>query len=339
MQPRVIDPAPTADLLLMVALPALNEEATIAEVIAAIPQELPGIRTIEVVVIDDGSTDRTAQYARAAGAEVVHHSRTLGVGAAFHTVLKLVIERGADIVVTLDADGQFDPRDISLLVAPVVLGAADFVTASRFKSSALAPDMPWIKRFGNRTMSRLISSLTGHRFHDVSCGFRCYGRRAIFNLHLLGRFTYTQEVFMNLAFKQLHIIEVPLRIRGVRAHGHSRVAANVLSYAMRSLHIILRCYRDFYPLRFFTGIALVPFLPALGLGIFLLTHYLNSGAFSPHKWAGFTSGVLLIMALILLILGVIGDMLARHRIYLEELLYYQRQHSRGPGPGLQAQPK
>jgi glycosyltransferase involved in cell wall biosynthesis len=316
--------APGEGLLLVVALPALDEESTITEVIAAIPRRLLGIRTVEILVVDDGSTDRTAPLARAAGAEVVSHSQTQGVGAAFHTALQRAIERGADLLVTLDADGQFDPRDIPLLLEQVVSGNADFATASRFKDPALVPDMPWAKRFGNSMMSWLISRLLGQPFSDVSCGFRCYGQRAMLNLHLLGRFTYTQEVLMNLAFKRLRIVEVPLRVRGVRAHGRSRVARSLVRYAFRALHIILSCYRDFHPLRFFGVIALVLLVPGLGLGTFLLWHYLSTGALSPHKWAGFASAALLILSLVLLLVGVIGDMIARLRAYLEEVLYYHR---------------
>ena len=125
------------------------------------------------------------------------------------------------------------------------------------------PEMPWVKRWGNRMMSRLISRLAGERFYDVSCGMRCYGRRAALQLHLLARFTYTQEVLLNLAFKQLRIVEVPLRVRGEREHGESRVAASLWRYGLRTAQIIFRSYRDYRPMRFFGGIALA--LAAAGL--------------------------------------------------------------------------
>jgi glycosyltransferase involved in cell wall biosynthesis len=267
-----VDQQPMALPRLLVTLPALDEERTVAEVVRGVPRQIPGVGHVEVVVVDDGSRDRTAERAREAGAEVIRHERPRGVGAAFHSGLALGIERGADLIVSIDADGQFDPADIPRLVEPVVAGRADFASASRFLDPSLAPEMPAIKRWGNRMMSRLISRLAGQRFHDVSCGMRCYSRVAALQLHLLGRFTYTQEVFLNLAFKQLRIAEVPIRVRGEREFGESRVAGNLWRYALRSAQIIFRCYRDYHPLRFFGGIALCLCVPAVGLGGFLLLH-------------------------------------------------------------------
>jgi hypothetical protein len=189
--------------------------------------------------------------------------------------------------------------------------------------------MPPVKLWGNRMMSRLISRLAGHTFHDVSCGMRCYSRSAALQLHLLGRFTYTQEVFLNLAFKQLRITEVPIRVRGEREFGESRVASNLWRYALRTVQIIFRCYRDYHPLRFFGGIAVLLSVPALALGLFVLAHWWSTGGFSPHKWAAFSAGGLLALALLMLQMGVVGDMLTRHRVYLEELLYRQRSQGRG----------
>jgi glycosyltransferase involved in cell wall biosynthesis len=314
---------------LLVTLPALNEEATVEAVVRGVPREIPGVGAVEVLVVDDGSTDRTRERAAAAGARVIRHPTRRGVGAAFHSGLAYGIDRGADLIVSIDADGQFDPADIPALVAPVLAGEADFTTASRFMDPALVPDMPAAKLWGNRMMSRLISRLAGQPFFDVSCGMRCYSRRAALQLHLLARFTYTQEVILNLAFKGLRISEVPVRVRGEREFGESRVAGNLWRYGLRTAQIIFRSYRDYHPLRFFGGIALLLLLPAAGLGLFLFAHYLQTGALSPHKWAGVSALALTLLALVNLHVGVIGDILNRHRIYLEELLYRQRAEARG----------
>ncbi len=316
-------------LRLLVSIPALDEERTIGDVVRGVPREIPGVDSVEVVVVDDGSRDRTAELAEQAGARVLRHRRNLGVGAAFHTGLAHGIERGADLIVSIDGDGQFDPADIPALVAPVVSAEADFASASRFLDPSLVPEMSPIKLWGNRMMSRLISGLARQTFWDVSCGMRCYSRRAALQLHLLGHFTYTQEVFLNLAFKQLRITEIPIRVRGEREFGESRVAGNLWRYGLRTVQIVFRCYRDYHPLRFFGGIGLLLAVPALGLAAFLLIHYASSGSFSPHKWAGFTSAALLGLALLMLHMGIIGDMLNRHRVYLEELLYRQRRQHPG----------
>jgi glycosyltransferase involved in cell wall biosynthesis len=317
-------------LRLLVMIPALDEEDTVGDVVRGVPAEIPGIGSIEVVVVDDGSTDDTAQRAQAAGARVIAHPVRRGVGAAFHTGIAAALESGADLIVSIDADGQFDPADIPALVEPVCSGRADFASASRFADPTLTPEMPAAKLWGNRVMSRLIGGLAGERFHDVSCGMRCYSRRAALQLHLLGRFTYTQEVFLNLTFKDLRIVEVPIRVRGEREFGESRVANNLWRYAARAALIIFRSYRDYHPMRLFGGAAAALAIPGVGLGGFLLFHYLSTGAFSPHKWAGFTAAVLLGLALLLLQMGVIGDMLNRHRVYLEELLFRLREQGGVP---------
>ena len=118
-------------LRLLVAIPALNEERTVAQVVRSIPREIPGVGRVDIIVIDDGSGDRTADRAAEAGAQVISHPANRGVGAAFQTTLRYAIECGADLIVTLDSDGQFDPQDIPRLIAPVVAGTADFSTASR----------------------------------------------------------------------------------------------------------------------------------------------------------------------------------------------------------------
>jgi glycosyltransferase involved in cell wall biosynthesis len=317
-------PAPAAGLRLLVAIPALNEERTVGGVVRGIPRDLDGVGSVDVLVVDDGSTDRTAEEAEAAGARVIHHATPRGVGASFASSLRYAIDRGADLVVSIDADGQFDPADIRALIRPVVADEADFASASRFADPALVPEMPALKLWGNRVMARLVSRLAGQSFCDVSCGMRCYGRRALLSLNPIGRFTYTQEVFLNLAFKQLRIVEVPVAVRGEREFGQSRVAGNLWTYALKTSGIIFRCYRDYHPLRFFGAFALVMMAVAFALGGFLTVHYLTTGSFTPHKWAGFTSGALFILALLVLMMGIIGDMLNRHRIYLEELLYHRR---------------
>lgn len=309
---------------LFVAIPALNEEVTVGQVIRGVPRNIAGVTRVDVVVVNDGSTDRTAEVASEAGATVLYHPTPRGVGAAFHTALQHVIASRGDLLVTLDADGQFNPADIPELARPVIDGHADFSTASRFKDPALIPEMPGTKLWGNRQMSRLVSKLTGGKYYDVSCGMRCYNRRAMLNLNLMGAFTYTQEVFLNLAFKRLRIAEIPIKVRGQREFGKSRVASNLFKYALNTSRIIFRAYRDYKPMRFFGKIALWLMIPAFILEIGFLAHYLHTGRFSGYLWAGFSGAGLFGLGLISLHMGLMGDMMNRHRVYLEELLFLQR---------------
>lgn len=312
------------DLKLVVQIPALNEEATIADVIRRIPRDIPGVTSTEVVVVDDGSTDRTGELARAAGAHVVRHEKPRGVGAAFKSGIEKSGSLGADIIVTIDADGQFNPADIADVIRPILAGEADFVTASRFKDAALIPEMPQAKKWGNDFMARWISRLIGKRFYDVSCGFRAYSRNAYLRLVLMGAFTYTHETFLNLAFAGVSIAEVPVKVRGVREFGQSRVASSLFKYGTRTASIILRTYRDYRPLRFFSYIAGAGLLCGLGFGGFLLWWKLHSGGLFPHKWAGFASAFFIALAVFLFLVGVVAEMLDRMRNTQEEIIFRVR---------------
>jgi len=312
------------DRSLCVILPALNEEATVAEVIGGIPRTIDGVSRIDVVVVDDGSTDATSARARAAGASVVRHPHPRGVGAAFHRGLAEALGRGADIIVNIDADGQFDPTDIPSLVRPVLDGKADLATCSRFKDPNLRPRMPLSKHLGNRIVARLVSSLVGTRFHDVACGFRALSRDAAMRLNLFGTFTYTQETFVDLAFKGLRIIEVPLHVRGERQFGQSRVASSLLRYGWNTSVIIFSTFKDYRPFAFFLGHAAILAAPAAVLGLFFLNHYVTTGGFSPHLWAGFTSAFLAFGAAVFVILAIAGESQQRLRLTMERILYLEK---------------
>ena len=309
---------------LCVIIPALNEEATVGDVIGhVLDTEMPArVTKRTVIVVDDGSTDRTVAVAQDAGARVVSHVDNRGVGAAFRTGLQAALTLGADLLVNIDADGQFNPEDIPRLLAPLLEGKADFATASRFKDPDLVPEMPAVKLWGNRRMSRLISFLVGRRYHDVSCGFRAYTRDTALRLNLWGDFTYTQETFLDLSAKGMQIAEIPARVRGVREVGQSRVARSLVRYARQTSEIIFHAYRDFWPLRFFGVLALVAAMPGLGLIGFLGLHYLRTGRFSPHLWSGFLGGAFIFFALVCLVTGLLASMLKRIRLNQEEILYH-----------------
>lgn len=311
---------------LLVMMPALNESASLAAVLQRVPRKINGVGSVDVLVIDDGSTDDTVAIARAHGASVISHGRNLGVGVALQTGLAEAVHRGVDLLVNIDSDGQFAPEDIARIVVPVIEGRADFVSASRFLDPALVPEMPWVKKFGNWGMARIISGLCGQRFEDVSCGFRAYGREAILHLVLLGRFTYTQESFLVLTQKGLRLMEMPMKVRGVREHGQSRIASNLWRYAWRTLGIIFSFIRDYSPGVLFNNAALLFLLLSLGLGGFFLWHRLSSGQFSPHIWAGFTSAFLFGMATVTFGLGQIALMVARMRSVQERQLYLSRRY-------------
>jgi glycosyltransferase involved in cell wall biosynthesis len=319
---------------LVVTIPALNEEATIGQVVCGVPRKVPGVDEVEVIVVNDGSTDATAERAAEAGALVVTLHNRPGLGKVFGTGLERAMRRGADIIVNIDGDGQFDPADIAKLIHPILEGEADFVTCSRFADPELHPTMPAVKYWGNRMVTRIINWVCGGTsFTDVSCGFRAFNREAAYRLTLFGKFTYTQETFIDLFGKDLRMAEVPLKVRGVREHGKSRIASSIFKYATNSFPIILRAMRDIQPLKFFGGIAAM--FGGLGLlcGGFVLFWYLmhteHVNGIKFHKTTPFTSlipiaGVLVTLSFLLGVLALLADMMGRHRRISEEMLYLAR---------------
>ncbi len=335
LRPAFDAKSPQLPMKLVVTVPAQNEEPTIGRVIDGVPRDIAGIDRVEVIVMDDSSTDRTAEEARAAGAHVVRVDGRPGLGKVFQVGVEEAMRRGADFVVNIDGDGQFQSADIRHLVEPLVEDRADFVTCTRFGNPEYHPEMPPVKFWGNFAVVKIVNFACGGggRFTDVSCGFRGFNRDALYRLTLFGRYTYTQECFIDLFSKNLRIVEVPLRVRGVREHGKSRVAKSVWKYAMNTLPIIVRAMRDIRPLKFFGALAGLLALPGLVL-LGLVT--LNYTVANPGKTQPFTSAItlgtaFLTLAVIVGVLALLADMMARHRRITEELLYLARRRIYGSG--------
>src|SRR3954470_19506558 len=326
---------------LIVTIPAQNEEKTIADVVGGVPRNIPGIGETEVIVVNDGSTDRTAELAERAGATVVNLVGRPGLGYVFRAGLERAMRHGAHIIVNIDGDGQFDPADIRKLVQPLLKDEADFVTCSRFADPELWPTMPKVKFYGNRVVTNIINWVCGGtNFTDVSCGFRTFNREAAYRLTLFGRFTYTQETFIDLFSKGLRMAEVPLKVRGVREHGKSRMASSIFKYARNSGPIILRAMRDIQPLKFFGGIAAMLAVPGILAALFVTIWYMIPHSRTieignlkrvetVHVTSPFTSliplsGALMTRGFLMFAVALLADMLGRHRRISEEMLYLAR---------------
>jgi len=312
------------NMKLVIIIPSYNEQDSVTKVIKLIPKKIDGIDKIKIVVIDDGSTDETIQRVKSqTKAIIISHKKNQGVGFAFQTGIDYALRNKADIVTNIDADGQFNPIDIPKLIKPILDKKADFVTGSRFIKKEFIPKMPEIKYWGNRQVSRLISWLLKEKFYDVSCGFRAYNKKALLNLNLFGKFTYTQETFLDLSFKNLRIKEVPIQVRYFKKR-KSRIYQNAFHYAFNISRIIFETIRDYQPLRFFGFIGLFIFSIGLVLNSFMLGFYLYTGGFTPYKFIGLAGIVLNVMGLSVIILALVANMLYRIRINQEKLLYYTK---------------
>jgi glycosyltransferase involved in cell wall biosynthesis len=306
---------------LVVLIPAFNEEKSIGAVIKAIPREIAGVGRVEVLVLDDGSIDRTPEEARKAGADkIVSHGWNMGLGRAFQDGVWGALKMKAGIIVNIDADGQFNPKDIPRLIEPLLEGKADVAICTRFGQRAFEPKMPWVKKLGNRLFTSLVNALTKSRFTDTQCGFRAYSKEAALRMNLFGKFTYTQEVLMDLMQKGMRIVEVPCRVVGERK-GKSRVVKHWYSYGMKALIIIIRAIRDYKPLRFFGSIGLLLLfaggISALALWLRLLLYHV----ITPFMWVVYADVVLIILGFLLVVLALLADMSDRQRKIQEEILY------------------
>jgi len=300
-----------------VVIPAFNEELLIGKVLEGIPSFVDSI-----VVINDGSTDKTAEIAESHKAIVVSHETNRGVGMSLQSGISKVLEMGSDIMVSIDADNQFDTADIEKLVMPIAEDRADFVTASRFKDKQLYPVMSKVKFWGNKLVSFIVSTISGRKFYDVSCGFRAYSRDTLLRLNLHGKFTYTHETILMLTFQDIRLMEISVKVRGTREIGESRIASNVMKYGFKTLRIILQTYRDYDPFAMFSFIGALFLIAALISGSFVTYHFLTTGLFSPYKWVGFLAGGCLLVFVGLVLMGFVIESLSGIRKNQEKILYY-----------------
>jgi len=311
---------------LLVAIPAYNEEDKIGEVIQNIPRKISGISKVHVLVIDDGSTDNTAKIAEDLGAEVAKNYFNMGYGVAFDKGLQHALDNNFDLMISIDGDAQFDPKDIPKLIKPIIENNADLVTASRFINKNYYPRMPLSKFWGNKLMSIFISKLVGKKFYDVSCGFRAYSQKTLLSLNLHGRFTFSQETFIDLSFKRLKIVEIPIKVKYFPSR-ISKISSNLFTYGINALKIILETYRDYKPFTFFSYIALFFFIISIFFGSILLYTYISIGSFHPNVWSGFVGGTFLFISIVFFIVGISADIIKRIRINQEEILYLLKRNA------------
>ena len=303
----------------IIYLPAFNEAEKIEQVINSLPRELSNVGKIEILVVDDGSIDDTVLIAHRVNAKVISHHKNRGLGIAFQNAVKYALDNDADILVSIDADGQFDPNDIPALISPLLSNKYHMVTGNRFYSGR-PKNMPKSKYWGNKQVSKIVSLVSGVKFTDVSCGFRAYSREALYNLNLFGVYSYTHEAILNLVYKGLTIAEHPIEVKYFPER-KSRIASNLIKYTYNTSKIIFRSMLDYRPLFFFGNLGFLCLLIGLLFVGYLLGFYFTTGAFTPYKSFGFIGLGFGIFGLLILFIGLVADMLNRIRLNQDRILY------------------
>jgi hypothetical protein len=313
----------------VVTIPAYNEEPTIGRAIAEIPRKLPGVGRVEVLVVDDGSADGTADAAIEAGADaVVRLRQNSGLTRAFATGLQAAVERGADIVVNTDADCQYEGRQIADLIAPILAGEADLVSGDR--QVATLDHMTRSKQYGNRFGSWMLRVAAGSPLHDASSGFRAFSRECALRLNPTIGNTYTHQTIVQAAHAGMVVREVPVVFRqSAREGGHSRLISSVGGHILRSGVTIMRTLVAYRPLAVLgvSGLAAL-FLAAL-IGLIPLADIISTGDTSGHLQSLLASVALGIAGLLLLLFGLLADAVSANRRVTEELLYRLRKEQAG----------
>lgn len=292
---------------IVVTIPAYNEGRTLGILISEIKAVMRSTKhKHEILVVDDGSKDKTAEVAKKAGALVVSHPMNYGLAEVFRTEIKKCLELKADIIVHIDADGQYLPREIPRLIDEVKKGY-DLVLGSRFRGKI--ESMPWVKRWGNRAFSNVISQITRLRISDGQTGFRAFNRRIAEEIDIISNHTYTQEQIIRGARQKFKIKEIPVYF--ARREGKSRLISHPFEYALKAWINILRIYRDYEPLKFFGKIGVFFFLVGFFIGWYLVFIHVTVGLTGRHFGLMMLDVLILSIGLQITIFGLIADMLRK----------------------------
>ena len=300
-----------------IQVPCLNEEATLPAVLQSIPAQIDGVDEIEILIIDDGSSDRTVDVAREHGVRhFVQHTRNMGLARSFRDGVHYALIHGADIVVNTDGDNQYPQDRIGDLVKPILAGEADIVIADR-QTQAIAHFSPFKKRmqrFGSHVVNRAASTA----LPDAASGFRAYSRASLLRLNVLTQFSYCMETIIQAGNKRLKITSVPVVTNAQTRE--SRLFKSTAQHMAKSATAIMRSYLMFRPYVIFATLAVTfGVLAVIPFGRFLILWF-SRGEAAGNVQSLIFGSIMSVAALLSLALGVISDLLRTNRILLEEQL-------------------
>jgi len=299
----------------------LNEEETLPLVLESIPRQIPGVDEIIVLIIDDGSTDRTVEVAKAHGVtEFVHHTRNQGLGRSFHDGVVRALELDADIVVNTDGDNQYPQERIADLVQPILGGRADIVIADR--QVHLVEHFSPVKKLLQKVGSRIVNMAAGTDLPDAASGFRAYSRESLIMLNTITRFSYCMETIIQAGNKKLKIASIPILTN--EKTRESRLFKSTFQHIRMSAGAIIRAYIMYRPYLIFAWLAII--FGILGLLPFVrYAALMAQDAEGGHLQSLLVGAVLLIMSFLSTMLGVIADLIRTNRVLIEDNLEHTKQ--------------
>lgn len=303
---------------LIIQIPCYNEANILPSTLALIPRQLGGFDQVEILVIDDGSTDGTPEVARTAGADHVvsmpHHS---GLARAFAFGLDACLRLGADVIVNTDADNQYEAADIPFLLAPILAGQAELVVGDR--GVATLKTFSPLKRKLQTIGSRIVSQAAHQKIPDATSGFRAMTREVALRTMVLSDYSYTLETLIQAGNLKFTVVSVPIRTNPPQRP--SRLMRGITDYLRNSSITIMRSYAMYRPLRVFFAIGAVVFTLGFLLAARFLILFLVRGGNTGNIQSLILSAVLLIVGFQIFMIGLLADLIAFNRKILEEILY------------------
>jgi hypothetical protein len=303
---------------LIIQIPCYNEEETLPQTIDDLPRSLPGIDQIEVLVIDDGSTDRTVEVAESLGVDhIVRMGRNCGLARAFLAGLERALRLDADIIVNTDGDNQYRGADIEQLVKPILAGLADIVVGDR--GVATVAHFSPTKRHLQQLGSWVVQQAAGVRLPDATSGFRALTRQAALRTLVFSQYSYTLETLIQAGANQMAVTYVPVRTNPQTRP--SRLVRSIPQYLLQSALTILRTYTLYRALRVFLGLGGLMIAAGIILGLRFVYFFVTEGGATGHIQSLILAAILLIIGFQVCLIGLIADLIGFNRQILEETLY------------------